>query len=354
MLHGEVHDVRLEHRLHRLGEDHQRELVGDQRLVAQRSPSPPARQVTNLLVGRVHARRARPSTVTNAAVERHDPGRRQRRARLQRVPHRDQPQAERRSRSNGSHLRHRHEPRGGRRVTRTRRPPRSGPTCRTDPAAGRAFSVLRCAGVRKITRPRTGGISTSTYDRSRARTRRDCRRRPRRGRDHERHARRADHHPRAHVDRRDPRAPRRPGAGELERLEQRRHRPRGPLRAQLHARAARRLDRHHQGRRRSTSSSSCRASCGTTSATHDRLPGRRRLPVDHPAHDVRARRGRTPTTCVAGSRRCASTRCSPTSSSAPTPRRSRSGRRCSSPTATPTSPSPRRAPPPAPTSTSAA
>ena len=75
------------------------------------------------------------------------------------------------------------------------------------------------------------------------------RRRPRRWRNHERDARL--HHPTLeptwtiHIyERLDERRP-----GELQRVEQRRHRARRPVRAQLHAGEGRRLDRHHQGRR---------------------------------------------------------------------------------------------------------
>ena len=247
-----------------------------------------------------------------------------------------------------------HEPRGGRRVTRTRRPPRTGPTCRTDPAAGRAFLPWHATrSVRNVTHPRTGGISTSTYDRSRARTRRDCRRRPRRGRDHERHPRRAAHHPRAHLD-----ASRSTSAAPSWR---RRARTRGTTRA-----PATRPSASSTTRPQRTDGSIDIAKAVTINEqfqlsrelwhhlAHARpAPGRRRLPSTTPHMtfvrgadnaDFLRRRYETLREHPLFSRPGVQHRPGADRAVGPAARRR---------TATPTSRSPRRAPPPAPTSTSA-
>ena len=82
---------------------------------------------------------------------------------------------------------------------------------------------------------------------------------------------------------RDVRDARRRRAGELGCLEQCRHRPRGPVRAQLHAGAPRRQHRHLARRSRSTSSSTCRASSGRIWCARARSNPRRSFihPVPH-------------------------------------------------------------------------
>ena len=71
--------------------------------------------------------------------------------------------------------------------------------------------------------------------------------RPRRRRHHERHVGGVSEGARTFAQHRDVRDARRSGPGELQRLEQRRHRPCRELRAELHARAQRWKHRHFRG-----------------------------------------------------------------------------------------------------------
>ena len=216
-------------------------------------------------------------------------------------------------------------------------------------------AVLR-ARVCKITGCRAGGISTSTYDRKRARTRRDRRRRPRRGRHHERHPRRSPHHPRAHVDRRDPRA--------RARARPRRARTRGTTPARATRRSASSTTRPSAPTARSTSprpspstsSSSCRASCGTTWSRRTTGCPAATASCRPPPHMTFVRGADNADYLRRRVRDAAQApRCSPTSSSAPTPRRSRGGLPLLVGRPRPVgSPSPRRARRPARTSTSGA